>query len=153
MLIPDEYKHATNGELILQFDSGAADARRMLIFAVDQTLDSLASCEHVLADASFDVCLPTTCSTSFVSYKIQVVPKLFYQLLVVMGLKYETTVPMIFCLMSSKTSAEYRKFWSAIKNLRPNIQFSSIVMDFEMAHINEVRFAFPNTSIQVIWRK
>lgn len=66
-----------------------------------------------------------------------------------MGLMYQTTVPLVFCLMSSKTSAEYRKFWNALKNLRPNMQFQSIMMDFELGHINEIKLAFPNTSIQV----
>lgn len=55
MVIPDEYKYTVGGNLQLQFDSGEQDPQRMLIFALEETLDALMHTPHILTDASFDV--------------------------------------------------------------------------------------------------
>ena len=70
------------------------------------------------------------------------------------------TVPLLYCVTSSKSQADYDLTFKFIKEGR-NVNVTSITVDFEKAAINSIKNNFPHVSIcgcffhfgQCLWRK
>jgi hypothetical protein len=126
--IPDQYSKLASGLRYLQYDSGADDADRILIFASDDNLDLLIRHRHWLADGTF-----------------KCAPAVFYQLFPLHVYIEGSVVPAVYALLPNKTQQTYQQMLLEFSKLR---QFNpeSIVTDFERATINAVQIVFPNVS-------
>ena len=126
--IPDQYSKLASGLRYLQYDSGADDADRILIFASDDNLDLLIRHRHWLADGTF-----------------KCAPAVFYQLFTLHVYIEGSVVPAVYALLPNKTQQTYQRMLLEFSKLR---QFNpeSIVTDFERATINAVQVVFPNVS-------
>ena len=161
LIIPEELKTDHRGELFLQYDSRSvsdeesfseeesdSERERILIFASKQGLRALARSQVWLMDGTF-----------------KVVPSLFYQLYTVNILKEGVTMPMVYCLMSSKTNSTYTEFLSVLNNLvieaHSRLELEIGIIDFELAFITAFSDTFRGTRIQgcyfhfsqALWRK
>lgn len=135
------------GEKFLQFDSGAGDPNRLLIFTTNAALLLLSTSEIFLADGTF-----------------KTVPTIFFQLYTIHGLINNNAFPLVYCVLVRKDEDTYRKMYEEIVNLcgAANIALNPriIMTDFELAAMNAGRHYFPNAEIkgclfhfcQSIWR-
>jgi len=143
LILPHEYQITVNGESFLIFDSGPADDR-IIIFATNQFLNQLAQSDHWFADGTF-----------------KVVPKLFYQLFTIHGIRYNNVIPTVFALLPNKQTSTYIRMLEALKLLKPDLDPKSIMTDFEQATSNAFERSFPSASrrkcffhfTQNLWRK
>jgi hypothetical protein len=137
------YAQTKSGDVFLQFDSGASD-NRVLIFTTHKNLRAMSNCDHWYADDTF-----------------KVVPPLFNQLYTINGFAQNNVLPSIYILMPNRREETYDRVFTAIKNLRPNLNPVSIMTDSELAAINAFKSNFPNTNArgcffhfsQCLWRK
>ena len=89
-----------------------------------------------------------------------VCPSLFYQLYTMHGIIKDTTVPLVYCLMS-KTKEKYKELFAALKNLNAMLDPHEVTMDFEIAAIEALKSSFPIGNLkgcffhlaQANWRK
>lgn len=128
--IPDEYKVIGNGELFLQFDSGEFDKERMLMFATEKGLDDLMNVRQWAGDGTFK------CS-----------PNIYYQLYTLHVQNGAFSVPRLFVLLANKSEVTYTRLFNALLNLRPGLNPTDFMMDFEKAHMNSISSVFPSASI------
>ena len=142
--IPETFKHLTDGSLFLAFDSGIDDPDRILIFATESGLDDLV------------VHTSWACDGTFKSS-----PSLWMQLCTIHVVIKNLSLPRVFALLPNKQETTYRSLFEAIFNLRPNIQPTDCLMDFEKAMNNAFVSIFPNAHLsgclfhfgQSCWRK
>ena len=52
-----------------------------------------------------------------------------------MELSKDTTVPLVFCLMRSKTKGKYEELFAALKNLNAMLDPHKVTIDIEIAAI------------------
>jgi hypothetical protein len=141
--LPEEYTKTLQGENFLLFDSGPGP-QRILIFSTTANMDLLASCPNWYADGTF-----------------KTTPPLFQQIYTIHVLKYKTVIPLVFILMSDRSTTSYVRVLSELNNLHPGLNPSSIMTDFEHASILAFRRIFPNIQqqgclfhlSQCIWRR
>lgn len=127
LVIPDNYKITKNGADFLLFDSGPTDDR-ILIFSTRRNLRLLAQSMHWYVDGTF-----------------KTVPHLFCQLYTIHGLQYNNAIPLVYALLPDKTEATYTRLLTGVKDIEPTVSPISILMDFELAMMNAVSAAFPQT--------
>ena len=84
--VPDDLKTTVRGGPFYAFDSGKENLNRFIIFTTTQNLDELEFSAKRTVDGTFVLC-----------------PSLFYQLYTMHGIINDTTVPLVYCLMRSKT--------------------------------------------------
>ena len=101
--VPDDFKTTIRGEPFYAFDSGKDDPHRF-IFTTTQNSDELEFSAKWAVDGTFAVC-----------------PSLFYQLYTMHGIIKDTTVPLVYCLMRSKTEEKYEELFAALKNLNAKL--------------------------------
>jgi hypothetical protein len=128
--IPDEYKTLENGEAFLLHDSGIQDPSRILIFGTARTTRLLVQAQHWFLDGTF-----------------KIVPELFYQLYTVHALISGDVIPCLYVLLPNKTQATYLRLFQEMKALVPDLQPSTMTMDFEKASMNAAIAIFPTVSI------
>ncbi|KAF0756156.1 MULE domain-containing protein [Aphis craccivora] len=76
-------------------------------------------------------------------------------------LSNETTIPLIYVLMTNRTTNSYNKMLQVLKNNNPNLNPYSFIIDFEKAFETAFSDKFPQTKIkgcyfhfqQCLWRK
>ena len=142
--IPVELQLTERGDQFLAFDSGPDDENRVLIFATETNLDTLETSPEWHADGTF--------KTS---------PLLFYQLYSIHAVYNDHTVPLVYILLTNKNTSVYKKAFSALKDLNPDLSPVRIVTDFELAAIIAFQDLFPSVDIkgcffhfsQAVWRK
>ena len=77
------------------------------------------------------------------------------------GIIKDTTVPLVSCLMRSKTKEKYEELFAALKNLNAMLDPQEVTIDFKIAAIEALKSSFPNAKIkgcffhfaQANWRK
>ena len=131
--IPNEFRFLENGEEFLQYDSGADDVNRILIFGTYQNLQLLNNSEQWFVDGTFKVC-----------------PTLFFQLYTVHAQNNGRILPCIFRLLPNKFQTTYTEFFVQVRNLAilhgdgPN----AILFDFGQATINAASEEFPQADMK-----
>lgn len=144
LLIPEELKTTALNENFMQFDSGAADASRFIVFATDEFLGYLANAEHLLSDATFKVFLGVLMFGNQLSL-IQSCPVIFRQLFTIHILNFGRSFPAVFVLMSSQTQNDYLRVWRKVNELTMHsMQPQSMMSDFELANSSAFALEFPN---------
>ena len=129
--IPEEYARLASGEVFLLHDSGVGDEERILIFGTERTVNLLHAADHWYMDGTF-----------------KIVPELFFQLYTIHGsTNAGFIVPCLFVLLPNKTGGTYDRLFDLVKNLRPNMEPVTVMMDFEKAPMNSAEAAFPRAAI------
>ena len=140
----DDLKTTIRGQPFYAFDSGKEDPNRFNIFTTTRNLDELEFSAKWALDVTFAVCA-----------------SLFYQLNTMHGIIKDTTVPLVYCLMRSKTKEKYEELFAALKNLNAMLDPYEVAIDFQIAAIEAQKSSFPNANIkgcffhfgQAIWLK
>ena len=57
------------------------------------------------------------------------------------------TLPMVYCICDHKNDATYNRIFEHSKEKRPDLDPSSVTVDFEIAAINAIQHAYPNAQI------
>jgi len=141
--ISDEISYLADGETFLQFDSGAGDVNRILVFASNKSLDVLQQSADVLCDGTFKIC-----------------PAIFFQVYTVHVVYQGVVIPFVYALLESKSENNYVRLLTAIKQLVPNFNPLRLTIDFEKSFCNAFLSVFPGTAVhgcsfhmmQAIWR-
>ena len=123
--VPNELRETLRGDNFLLFDSGEDDVDRFFIFGTERNLDLLETKTNWFADGTF-----------------KVAPNLFYQLYTIHILHENTVIPMLYIFLQRKREIDYVNVLNKIKELRPNIQPSSIMCDFEKGFHNAIQQVF-----------
>ncbi|CAI6356952.1 unnamed protein product [Macrosiphum euphorbiae] len=82
-----------------------------------------------------DLVLPDECKNIH-DGTFRAVPKLFSQLYTIHGYKNRTTIPLIYVLMTNRTTNSYNEMLQMLKHNNPNLNPYSIIIDFEKAFEN-----------------
>ena len=123
--IPGKFKITLKGQQFLLFDSGIGDVERLLIFGTTQMLALLRDSNSWFADGTF-----------------KVVPSQFFQLYTLHCEKDGYIIPCIYALMTNKSEIAYRKLFSKLVELEPELNPTRIMVDFEKAAINALEDQF-----------
>ncbi|KAF0987016.1 hypothetical protein HZS_4716, partial [Henneguya salminicola] len=83
----------------------------------------------------------------YVDGTFSLAPTFFSQIYVIMAARGEFLRPVLYALIPNKEGRTYRRLFEAIKELWPNLNPSSISIDFEQAAIGAIRTTFPNCAI------
>lgn len=92
LLIEAPYTRTLNGEMFIQFDSGADDENRFIVSYTVKNLERLISSRMILCDGTF-----------------KTVPGIFYQLYTIHANVLNYTFPLVYCLATRKTEDFYRR--------------------------------------------
>lgn len=131
--IADEYTKTIKGEQFLIFDSGASQDR-ILIFSTENNLKLMDQSTNWLVDGTF-----------------KTVPSLFYQLFTIHVLIQQgdqTVSPTIYALLTDKSQSTYTRFLKYLLEIKPSLNPTSVIMDFEHASINAFKIVFPHAEQQ-----
>ncbi|XP_043278365.1 uncharacterized protein [Venturia canescens] len=126
LILPPQYRETEKKENFLIWDKGAVEDR-IIIFGTEENLDLLATAEHWFADGTFDAC-----------------PTLFSQLYTIHARIEDRIIPLIFVLLSGKSTSFYCEMLRAIKNAKPNLEPSTILIDMELAAARAFKDVFPD---------
>jgi len=91
----------------------------------------------------------------------RIVPKLFSQLYTIHVCYNQTTYPVVYELMTDRTQQSYIDILNVLKRFEPDLNPSSIMIDFEQSFTLAFKHVFPNSKIkrcffhfqQCIWSK
>ena len=130
--------------MFLVFDSGIDDLDRILVLPLEKGLDDLESSKNWAFDGTFKVS-----------------PSLWGQLVTLHIIIGRLCVPRLFALLPDKKEASYHRLLPAVRNLRPNCQPVTCLMDFEKVLHNSFVSLFPYSEVvgrvfhfgQSCWRK
>ena len=113
-------------------DSGEDDEERILIFASNKGLDDIGKAEHIGTDGTFDV-----------------TPKCYEkgQLCTIHMIVQHVAIPRLYILLPNKKGDTYRRLYRIIITLNPRFYPKGALIDFELAHINALKEAFPGIDI------
>ena len=125
IIIPEKYKLTSKGQQFLLYDSGIHQTNRLLIFGTHQMLNLLRDTSNWYADGTF-----------------KVVPIQFYQLYTIHCERDGYIIPCIYALMSNKLQSTYDELLKKLKEIEPELDPSSIMVDFEKAPINALEENF-----------
>jgi hypothetical protein len=111
---PDVLRVTLTGKQFLLHDSGITKSNRLVIFSSENSLIALKKASIWQADGTFNVC-----------------PVQFYQLYVIYGYMFGETIPLVYALMTLKTTEIYYELFSILKEhgFKPN----GLIIDFESA--------------------
>lgn len=127
----------------LLYDNGPEADERVMVFATENHVQQLASCDKWCMDGTFAVA-----------------PLLFTQLYVIQGLVNGVFLPLVYALLQRKTQSTYEILFSVLEEL--GCDPSTVILDFERSvemavssvfgdHVN-IQFCFYHLT-QSIWRK
>jgi hypothetical protein len=117
LVIPERLR-LCDGEDILKYD-GWLGTDRILIFSTIHLLDVLQDAKDIGCDGTFSVS-----------------PTLFDQLWAIHVRLAHTFVPVVYCLLSSRTEATYIHVLNQLKALRAGLDPKSVSSDFEKSELN-----------------
>ena len=141
--LPQQYTTTKAGDPFLRYDS--SDQDRVLIFATDERLVLLENNENWFIDGTFDM-----------------VPLIYTQLFTVHArLQGGKIIPCAYVFLNSKAEVAYTQALQQLKNLCPNLNPRTGLIDFELAIKNSLEIVFPGVQVkgcyfhftQNIWRK
>ena len=101
-----------------------------LLFFGDVTSEQMKTVSVIHADATF-----------------KVVPKKFYQLLIIHCVFSDVLIPVFYALMTSKSRVLYDALFLCIRNFFPSFKPAKCVVDFETALYSSIQFNFESQSI------
>lgn len=134
IIIPIEYQmiegEPQQSENFLLWDSGEGDNNRILIFGRESIGQWSNQITRMYVDGTFSLA-----------------PVLFSQIYVVLANRGGFVLPILYALLPNKEGETYRRMFNAVRELWPNLNPSSISIDFEQASIGAVRENFPNCAI------
>lgn len=148
LLIEAPYTRTLNGEMFIQFDSGADDENRFIVFYTVKNLERVVSSRMILCDGTF-----------------KTVPGIFYQLYTIHANVLNYTFPLVYCLATRKTEDFYRRLLNHLVLHAEQINRvfcpQYILSDFEISFTKAARSIFPNSQIkgclfhftQAVWRQ
>ena len=84
------------------------------MFGTTENINRLHASEHWFMDGTF-----------------KVAPELFYQVFIIHAFTDNKAVPLIYCLIQDKVEATYRRVMERLQELRPDLNPSSVMCDFE----------------------
>lgn len=116
-----KYRNLPSGENFWLFNTCIGDENRILIFRIDQTLSLLSRSPNWFMDGTFTI-----------------VPEIFFQLYVVHALINGDVISCLYCLLPNKTTETYQRMFIAIKSLMPDVQPSTVMMEYENAAMNSI---------------
>ena len=142
--IEGEWAETCDGETFLMPNS----TNDLLIFSTNSNLQRLSECNTIYVDGTFKTC-----------------PKLYAQVYTIHGLYHGWIIPLVYALLTDKTSATYYKFFNRVREAMAGLRLvfnpSKIMSDFESGLIETVKLVFPSVNhlgchfhfAQSIWRK
>ena len=133
--LPQEYTTTKAGDPFLWYDSGNQD--RLLIFVTDERLALLENNDNWFVDGTFAT-----------------VPQIYMQLFTIHArLQNGKIIPCVYVFLNSKTEVAYTRGLRQLKNFRPNLNPTTVLIDFEFVgpgvQVKGCYFHFT----QNIWRK
>lgn len=142
--IPNSLKKTLRDEEFLLWDSGADDPKRVLMFGTSSNIDILQEHDHWFIDGTF-----------------KVAPTVFLQVFTIHALIDGSALPLIYILLPDKSEDSYARIFWKLKELKPTLNPSSIMADFEKASQNACSIVFPGAEMvgcyfhlgQNLWRK
>ncbi|XP_068232140.1 uncharacterized protein [Palaemon carinicauda] len=124
--IPTNFQHLSFGEKFLQYDSGAEDHNRILIFATEVGLDHLIRCRNLAVGGTFKVS-----------------PGISYQLFTIHVQVENCSFPRILGLLSNKTLETHEMFHNKIHDILQQTP-TTIMSNFEKGSFNGFKGIFPD---------
>lgn len=142
LIIPEMYKNTIRGEKFLYSDDYVGEDR-ILLFTTELNLRILKKCKIWQCDGTFDT-----------------VPLIFKQLYCIHGRKDDKLFPLVYVLCKRKSKETYEFILNKLRELKRNLNPTSIIVDFELAFIIKFQEIFPETEIhgclyhfsQSVWR-
>jgi hypothetical protein len=130
--IKDEWAKTSNGH---KFLSLLDNNWGLVILTIRKFLKVLQQCDSIYVDGTF-----------------RTTPRPYEQFLTIHGLYNGFVVPLVFCLITNKTTAQYRQILQHVKHkilrvTRRPWQPSRVVLDFEMSMMTALQTDLPNTRI------
>ena len=127
-----DWSQTSDGSRFLLHSPSMTD-NEIIVYASDASLLRLANCKTIYMDGTFKCC-----------------PSLYTQLFTIHGLSNNFVVPLVYALLSDKSSASYYKLFDILRQaifalgavLDPKI----VVSDFESGLVDAMRVHFPQTS-------
>jgi len=141
--LPEEFTVTDRGERFLIHDSGPG-TQRFLIFATTRNMELLARSQNWYSDGTF-----------------KTAPPLFQQVYTIHVRQHGTVIPAVYVLMNERSTNAYVRVLTELKNIRPDLNPSTVMTDFEQAALLAFRKIFPNVEqqgclfhlSQCIWRR
>ena len=130
IVLPERYTQTEANEPFLMFDSGPDDDR-ILMFSTNGNLRTLQEANDWFCDGTF-----------------KVVPTVFFQLFTIHALINNHMIPCVYALLPNKQSATYVKLLRKLRELNPQLQPLTVMIDFELASRNALAEVFPGATIQ-----
>lgn len=134
LVIPDEYKTTIRNMPFLLCDSKTLNLninQKFMIFTTNQNLSYPSNSDTWFADGTF-------CT----------VPCIFYQLYTLHGLVNGHVIPLVYVLMTGKSSKSYKAMLRQLLLLEPRLLPNMITSDFEIAFNKAVVKVFPRVNIK-----
>lgn len=129
--ITGEFLKTFGNANFVKFD-GLMNKRRVIILTTDKNLKFLGRCPIWFNDGTFDV-----------------VPRVFYQLYTIHGIKNNVNMPLVYVLMTDKSEKTFIEVFSFLKkNLVKRPKVRSARFDFEKAPLNAFKFVFPDVEVK-----
>ncbi|XP_076031967.1 uncharacterized protein LOC143019873 [Oratosquilla oratoria] len=125
--IPQKFTVFDSGERFLQYDLGENDENCMVIFMTATGIEDLKRFQNWAIDGTF-----------------KVAPKIYHQLFIIHVQKDNLSIPRALVLLPNKTKSAYRACYEEIKELLNNNQPQIIMIDFERASINALKYVYTN---------
>lgn len=110
------------------------DSSSATVFASNDQLQLLKTSTHIYFDATF-----------------KVVPALYFQLLTLFVSVGDTAFPVLYALMTHKTTAAYRTVFQKVKELVPDFAPRSAMADFEEAPVAAFREVYGDVPVSGCW--
>ena len=139
--IPDKNKVTTDGSQFLLYDSADAvdvekdseeEGRRLMVFSTPKNLEYLAGTSTMYLDGTFSI-----------------VPSIFKQFYVVMGIVFGVTVALAYALSTHKDTECYEELFNVLVaemgGLELEIKIKRAVLDFELGVVRALRSTWPYT--------
>lgn len=124
-----------DGHRFFQADVASTDGGMALLFASPAQLLQLSSAESVYIDGTF-----------------RTVPRLFYQLFTLFISVQNFVFPVLFVLMTKKSTDLYRRVFEKVHALTPAFAPNHVMGDYEDASVRAVKDVFgPNISVNGCW--
>lgn len=127
--IPEFLKFTLNGEQFLKSDE-SIDNERFIILSTRENLAHLGNSKIWMCDGTFFTC-----------------PNGFYQLFTIFGSVNDNYYPLVYCLLSSKTTKLYTKVLEKIKSFLTKVNLIYVITDFESAIKTSFESVFSNIHV------
>lgn len=142
LVVPEMFKKTLRGDKFFYCDHNE-NGNRTLMFTTEENLRILNKCRILQGDGTFET-----------------VPEIFKQLYTIHGQYKGNLVPLVYILTTDQSEESYTFVLKYLHKLKPELNPSLLIIDFEISFINAFRTVFPECDIhgcyfhfcQCIWR-